>query len=70
MSRKDYVILAAALLFARKAAQNVGEVAGVNRAVESVADALADDNRRFHRVRFYLAAGAVSLAADLTERGL
>lgn len=66
MTRKDYVRLAEALLWARRRAEDGADrdalaaerLAGVDLALAEVADALASDNGRFDRQRFYRAAGA------------
>lgn len=60
MTRKDYVLIAAALKLARVRgdyAHDSHMLAGVDRAAEKVADALADDNRAFDRARFLQACG-------------
>ncbi len=57
MTRKDYVRLAAGLLTARLEAADAAEERGVERATRRLADALAGDNGRFDRERFYSAAG-------------
>ncbi len=57
MTRKDYVRLAEALLMAHLETADAGEERGVERATVRLADALAGDNGRFDRERFYSAAG-------------
>lgn len=55
MSRKDYVLLAAALRNARSGSAD--QDAGVDVAAMAIARALAGDNSRFDRARFLCAAG-------------
>lgn len=61
MSKKDYEIIAAALLGARKRTADIvpwGDYAdGWRLSVLALADALARDNGRFDRGRFYAACG-------------
>lgn len=58
MSRKDYVLLAAALRRERPTGAPDGEAFGMWRAsVLAVASALASDSHRFDRDRFLRAAG-------------
>jgi hypothetical protein len=60
MTRKDYIILAAALAAARSSVDALGYTAdraqqrraGVDDAAEAIADRLAEDNPRFDRNRF------------------
>lgn len=60
MTRKDYVLIAAALKCARERALAGGLVAedmGVRLAIYDVADSLGRDNRAFDRDRFLKACG-------------
>ena len=57
MSKKDYILLADALLSARNAADGPGELVGVETAATYVADALARDRGVFQRQKFLKAAG-------------
>ncbi len=57
MTRKNYVKLADALLSARCEARSREALATVDITISCVADALANDNPRFDRERFYRAAG-------------
>lgn len=58
MTRKDYVLLAAALLRSKPdSSSTYMEQDQWERDVKSVADALAGDNARFERQRFIDAAG-------------
>lgn len=61
MTRKDYILLAAALKGARewndRAANTVSFVHGLDAAIHAIANALATDNARFDRARFLTAAG-------------
>lgn len=57
MTRKDYVLLAAALRNAQPPEPEPIERAAWLRTVYSVADALMRDNPRFDPVRFHKAAG-------------
>jgi hypothetical protein len=52
MSRKDYVIIAAALARADRYVNEGAERAGFDAAVQALADALAGDNKRFDHERF------------------
>lgn len=52
MTRKDYIVLADALYQAQDEAKSPSELAGMKRMQECIADALAEDNPRFDRVRF------------------
>lgn len=69
MTRKDYVLLAAALRTALEATREDMQdsddrfacVFGVIGAATAIADALARDNQRFDRDRFLKAAGVKSL---------
>lgn len=51
MTRKDYVLLASRLRYARQGV-SVSLLAGFDEAVEAIADALASDNYRFDRDKF------------------
>lgn len=51
MTRKDYVLLASRLRYARQGV-SVSLLAGFDEAVEAIADALASDNYRFDRTKF------------------
>lgn len=59
MTRKDYVLLARALRQVREAIgnRNFAMLDGVTAATAGIAGALAGDNPRFDRDRFYRAAG-------------
>lgn len=56
MTRKDYVLIAAALKDARASTPEANHV-GVDVAASNIAHALARDNPRFDRARFLKAAG-------------
>lgn len=60
MTRKDYVIIAAAIAKAREETYNHGSDAwyAVDVVAGQVADALAADNSRFDKARFVEACGA------------
>lgn len=63
MTRKDFILLAEALKLARVRgdyAHDTHMLAGVDRAAEKVADALAAENPRFDRARFLKACGVQS----------
>jgi hypothetical protein len=51
MTRKDYVLLASHLRYARTGV-SVSLLAGFDEAVEAIADALASENHRFDRDKF------------------
>lgn len=57
MTRKHYIALAAALASALAYCETANQRRGVERAAREVADALAADNGRFDRQRFYAAVG-------------
>ncbi len=56
MTRKDYVLIAAALRDALKYCETDNQARGVQRAVGALAVALASDNAQFDRQRFVTAA--------------
>lgn len=60
MTRKDYILIAAALNAARSSyEERLGTVYnnGIDNAADRIADSLARDNARFDRGRFLAAAG-------------
>jgi len=59
MTRKDYVLLADAMLKAKSAVNNWGPESeqGVKYAALTLSDALSNDNPRFDRDRFLTACG-------------
>lgn len=58
MTRKDYVALAAAISEARAKTDDLpGAAYTLSMATVTIANALAADNPRFDRARFYAAAG-------------
>ena len=60
MTRKDYVLIAAALKNARGDCATGAEYEGVDTAARHVSDALAKDNPRFERGRFLTACGVTA----------
>jgi hypothetical protein len=60
MTRKDYVLLAAALKAARGFCETHDQRRGTERATLCVASALARDNAAFDKPRFLAAAGVHS----------
>jgi hypothetical protein len=60
MTRKDYVMLAAAIKEAHAYAIDAARRLGVASAAHEVADAIARDNPRFDRDRFLKACGVAS----------
>lgn len=60
MTRKDYILIAAALKAARIATETDITVYALNATAHTVSDALALDNSRFDRIRFLKACGALS----------
>ena len=56
MTKKDYVILAAALKSASRYPDNSDHLDGVADACDAIADALGRENPRFNRIRFMNAA--------------
>lgn len=58
MTAKDYTLIAARLRASRPEGAPAPRLLGWTAAVEAVADALAVDNYRFDRARFFAAAGA------------
>lgn len=60
MTRKDYVLIAAALKQAHDVSTIADRAYGVERAAIMLADALASTNPRFDRERFLKASGVKS----------
>lgn len=57
MTRKDYVLLAGAVMSALHNAKGPGELSGVIATAEKLAEHLARDNARFEKRRFLVACG-------------
>lgn len=60
MTRKDYVLIAAALKRASALSETDSQRRGVSRAAGSLAGALSADNEAFDRTRFLQACGVAS----------
>lgn len=66
MTRKDYVLIAAALFTARMQVEDIGPahraivLRAFDEATRKLADSLGSDNPRFDRERFLKAAGVVA----------
>ena len=59
MTRKDYILLADALMSARNECRSAEAMLGTVYAACYIADKLASDNPRFDRERFLKAASAI-----------
>jgi predicted secreted Zn-dependent protease len=60
MTRKDYILIAAALKAARKYDECPADQAVCDNVAQELANALARDNPRFDRERFLKAAGVAA----------
>jgi len=60
MTKKDFELIAAALLRARKFCETDNQRRGTERAALTLADALATTNPKFDRARFLAACGVQS----------
>jgi hypothetical protein len=55
MSKKDYILMAAAMVRAARLCETDSQRRGVSRAAAALSEALASDNPRFDRARFLAA---------------